>query len=442
MIKRFAFVLAVTSCLLFAVSCQKGIMWASIGELKKGADNNCSPITVNGTYSYNQALTDSNYLVVTANITLPGTFDIHTDTVNGYFFAATGTFKTAGLVQVTLAGMGKPSTSGVTDFPVFYNESICGVAVTTTSDTLPVAVYSFQDNNKNCLADTVEGTYVNGVSVDTSSVVKVGVNVTTPGSYFIKTELVNGYSFSAGGTFINAGLQTVTLQASGIPKNAGTDIFPLTAGDVVCNFSVNVLSTVPVTNDDLFPLNIDNYWVYDDLRNPADSITRTITGTQTINDNPYYIMNEQRRSNAVQYLFRKNNNDYDEYTQIDKYTSSFQYNKIIDTTLNFLKTAAAGISSWESDEIKDTASFGQLIYLKYYFSFIKSNAVVAINGNAFGGVYEVLMQPQIKSELANYGSADPTYFFYYAKGIGLIYMSIINNGTVTGGMQIRRWHVN
>ena len=281
------------------------------------------------------------------------------------------------------------------------------------------------------------------VPLDTSPIVLVGVNVLKPGYFKIYTNTVNGYMFTATGQFSTTGIQTVKLTASGTPVNEGADQFTIQPGSGACTFPVTVLgATVPVTNSDYFPLTADNYWVYDDLWNKGDSVVRRISGTTTENGDMYYVINEQNVISSPQYLFRKSGNDYVEYGRIDRYTNSFQYADEIDTTLIFLQQDLQAGTSWESDEIAAKANFGQLIYLKYLYRCTQTGAVVTINGKAFSDVYKIEMYPEIKSEFAGYGYTGEVYTYYYAKGVGLIYMRLTNRGFTISEWQIRKWQIN
>lgn len=433
------------SCALFAFSCQKGIHWtfASEGELTKDADGNCLPITITGSYLINQQLSDSNRLTVSVNVTTAGTYTIYSDTVNGYSFSAEGTFKNIGSTQVVLAGKGTPTVAGTNYFKIFYNTSICQAAVVVKSTATPTASFTFKDAQGNCMSDTVNGSYVKDIVIDTFANLIVTVNVDTAGTFTIATDKVNGYQFLATGTFINTGIQTVKLTAAGTPVNAGTDVFTLKNKASQCTFPVTVLAAVvPTSNTSYFPLTLNSYWVYDDLTTAGDTIKRTITGTTIENGNTYWVMDEDKKYYPAQYKFRSLAGLYYEYMRFDKYTNSFQFAEEIDTTLYFLNDQLQAGTSWESDEIRANASFNQIIFLKYGYRCIQVNAVVTINGKAFANVYKIQMQPQIKSEFDVYGLTGETYNYYYAKGIGLIYMSEEIRGYKSVEMQIKDWLVN
>lgn len=96
----------------------------------------------------------------------------------------------------------------------------------------------------NCGTAQVNGTYiVNKLLGDTNNVV-LQVNVTTPGAYIINTTTVNGYSFSASGTFTAPGVTNVTLRGNGTPLATGLNTFTATAGSSTCNFNVTVVNGV------------------------------------------------------------------------------------------------------------------------------------------------------------------------------------------------------
>lgn len=101
----------------------------------------------------------------------------------------------------------------------------------TASGTLGVSAGS-------CTPYTPNGTYTQGVTLTSTNTVSVQVTVTTPGTYVISTNTVNGVSFSSTGTFSAAGAQTVILNGTGTPVNSGPQNFAVTFGPSTCNFSI------------------------------------------------------------------------------------------------------------------------------------------------------------------------------------------------------------
>jgi hypothetical protein len=216
--KRFLYFLALSVILING--CQKEFSFEtgstpSEGTLKSDASGDCLPKSVNGTYSVNTPLvTTTNTLSVDVNVTKKGSFTIYTDTVNGYFFRATGIFTTLGVTTITLAGTGTPFTAGTNNFVVHYLTSTCDIAITVT----PAGG--------------------GGPAVFTHNV-SIRVNVATVGTYTISTTF-QGMTFSKTGTFSTAGVQAIVLAGSGTPTTAGNNVVPITAGASTCNFTVNV----------------------------------------------------------------------------------------------------------------------------------------------------------------------------------------------------------
>ncbi|QEC66814.1 hypothetical protein FRZ67_05665 [Panacibacter ginsenosidivorans] len=537
-------------CLLLA--CQKGIHWdiASTGNLLKDESGNCLPVSVSGVYVADSGINSNNFITVDVNVTGIGTYNIYTDSIDGFVFKASGEFKNSGVNHVKLVCNGKPVAADTNYFTIHYDTSICEAVVIVKTNTVPPAKFSLQgapgeclnnsvigtytkgvtldSNNKinisvdvitqgrytvttdtvngysfttsgvfeskgiqtiaiypkgipqkegidvfnvtsdsvscslqvkvnsddaqftlegspgECMKDSLTGTFVKGIGLDTFSKVEISVDVTLPGKYVVNTDVVNGYSFKGGGVFATTGVQTISLYADGTPVNAGTDVFSVTAGNSLCSFSVIVLPGVTsVTGDDLFPLTDSSYWVYDDLFNKGNLFKRSITGDSSTNGKVYKIMQQTDSYNiSDQSLFRRDGNNYFEYAKEDKYTGSFQYAKSLYTELFFLKQNVAQNEYWESPEFKDEATFNQVIILKYDYKCLKSNGVVTVNGKAFANVWIIEMRPQIRTLTDPWGDTNEIYTYYYAKGVGLIYYKAISNfGYRKAEMQISSWLV-
>lgn len=95
-----------------------------------------------------------------------------------------------------------------------------------------------------CLPKNVAGTYEKGtVLVSANNYIEVQVNVTTPGSYTIGTDTVNGIHFRTTGTFTATGPVTIKLNGSGTPGAEGIFNFIVTYGGSSCSVAVTVLPT-------------------------------------------------------------------------------------------------------------------------------------------------------------------------------------------------------
>lgn len=234
---------------VFVTGCQKELSFEGSGTPAKGSlqfdvTGDCLPKTVNGIYSAGAALVPAtNTITVQVNVTQTGTYVVTTDTVNGYFFRATGTFTALGITTVTLRGNGTPFAAGTDNFVVSYDGTICDIAVTVLPAGAGAAVLTLTGGGAgtpppSCSGATVLGTYTAGVPLGASHTVVINVNVTTAGSYNISTApAVNGMVFSGSGS-LATGPQTITLTGSGTPTSAGTTTIPITVGTTSCSFTV------------------------------------------------------------------------------------------------------------------------------------------------------------------------------------------------------------
>ena len=97
-----------------------------------------------------------------------------------------------------------------------------------------------------CEGITVSGTYTVDELLDASNLITVEVNVTTDqsyttaGTYTISSNSTNGYSFHKEGIFLNVGIQSIGIQASGTPIAAQTDTFIINYNGESCSVDVTV----------------------------------------------------------------------------------------------------------------------------------------------------------------------------------------------------------
>lgn len=96
-----------------------------------------------------------------------------------------------------------------------------------------------------CFDFVLNGTYNRGNALTVDNSVLVMVNVTTIGSYSVKTNTVDGFGFSRSGTFTSTGSQELLLPGTGTPETAGTYAFTPNSGSSSCSFAVNVKNTQP-----------------------------------------------------------------------------------------------------------------------------------------------------------------------------------------------------
>ena len=230
--------------LIVIIGCQKELSFElgntpGHGSLQSDISGDCLPKTVNGTYVAGvQLLPTTNSIVIQVNVTRTGTYIITTDTINGYYFRATGTFTSLGATNITLRGNGTPFANGVDNFVVSFDGTICDIQVTVAAP----GAGTLAGSPSTCAPITVNGGYSPGVALTAGNNVVVQVNVTTAGTFNFTTDTVAGIWFNYSGT-LPLGPQSVTLTSHGsIPAatTPGTKTFTVKLGASQCTFVVNV----------------------------------------------------------------------------------------------------------------------------------------------------------------------------------------------------------
>jgi len=238
----------------FVIACQKersfenGKGTPSDGSLQSGVTGDCLGSVLAGTYKRDTVLNSTNYLDVKVDVITGGSYVIGTDTINGFFFRATGTFSTTGVNTVRLQGNGKPLAAGTNIFTVTYDSTQCTFPVTTLGSG-GTSVFTLAGAPSNCTPGTTQGTYTAGVPTDSTNTATIQVNVTTVGTYSIVTSTVDGITFSASGTFSATGTQTIRLKADGTPTggSSGSFTIPVTARSSSCTITLTVGGGGPAT---------------------------------------------------------------------------------------------------------------------------------------------------------------------------------------------------
>ncbi len=289
---KISFLLSVTS--VFFMACQKessfeqGNSTKSVGSLSVDASGNCLGASPLGTYMKDTAIKASNYVEVSVQVDTVGTYTISSDTLNGYYFKATGTFGATGTQTVRLVGGGKPLAIGTNIFRVTYNGTVCDFTVVVTAPPPPAggsAVFTV-----NCTSAAPAGTYAAGTALTATNSITLNVNVTTGGTWSVNTgPAANGITFSGTGTFATTGAQTITLLGTGTPTAAGTNTYTVTGGAATCTFQVTVTAAAP---PDYFPRTANSNWSYDEtVPSRIDTfLSKVIPQTHTAGGNTYNII--------------------------------------------------------------------------------------------------------------------------------------------------------
>lgn len=227
-------------------SYEKGNAPESSGSLQSGTTGDCLGNVVSGIYKMDTVLNSANYVDIKVDVTTSGSYLISSDTINGIFFAATGTFTTTGVNTVRLLGTGTPAAPGTAIFTVTYDSTQCTFSIPTVSGgTGGTSAFTLAGSPNACTGASVQGIYTAGIVTNAANTATIQVDVTTAGTYAISTPAVNGITFSASGTFSATGAQSINLTASGTPAATGSFNVPISVGSSNCSFQVTVVGASP-----------------------------------------------------------------------------------------------------------------------------------------------------------------------------------------------------
>jgi hypothetical protein len=77
-----------------------------------GAPGNCTGPIINGTYAAGTALNGSNTIILNVNVSVPGSYNVSTNSSNGVVFSASGVFAGMGANTITLTSTNTPGAGG------------------------------------------------------------------------------------------------------------------------------------------------------------------------------------------------------------------------------------------------------------------------------------------------------------------------------------------
>ena len=410
--------------------------------LEKDAVGNCKPVIVGGTYTRSKNLTDTNYIIAEVNVISAGSYTITTDTINGYYFNAKGTFTNTGSTTVKLISHGKPINAGNDQFTVRLNATACSLSIPVVEGS--AASFGFIGAPSRCTGAIVTGEYFKGVPLTNANTATVQVFVTTIGSFSFSSNFVNGCQFSASGYLSDYGNQTITLNGVGTPVDVGVNVFTLNSGFSACTIvdTVNAPPPAPVGSGNHLPLVHDNSWVYDDLAFSGDSVRRYLRDSTVFGGYVYRVCHEFNHAGGTDKIFRRSGNDYFDGGSVDRYTLVVKFSPQVLDDILFLSEGLTNNGTWYSSTYTGNTVSGQAMSLRYAFLCTNNNAIVSINGNAFSQVYEIQMKPQFAPVGGTFSDTGELYDLYYANNIGLIYLKKTQNGTPQLEWKLRSWVVN
>lgn len=219
----------------------------SAGSLKNDVNGDCLGSYINGTFTAGKLLGDTNSIEVQVDVTTVGSYAVSTNIVNGYYFSGEGQFSATGINMVKLTAKGTPGAAGSDHFTVSYNNTACEIVIEVLHPASTSAQFTLGGSGSNCTGATVQGSYTAGVALTNSNTAAISVHVTTPGSYTITTNTVDGVTFSSTGAFTSTGDQQVTLTGHGTPVMGGNVSLTVDAGGGTCNFAFEVLPSAAGT---------------------------------------------------------------------------------------------------------------------------------------------------------------------------------------------------
>lgn len=244
--------------------------WQSLcGKLGKADFTipDCSKIKVHGVYQNDVALTSANYLVIPVNVDKVGSYSITVvpDPENGYYFNASGEFLTTGPIEIMVPGAGTPvnytppSSDGdeisITLNGIEFNCSNKPKIKIEDSTVRPNYAIS-------CNSVTVYGVYKKGISVTTTNKITMRLNVydgSQGATYNIKTEVIDGLSFSGSGVLGAAGTQEITLYAEGTPLSTSSKLFTITTNSEATTATCNALVTPVISKKKIMAAGSSTY---------------------------------------------------------------------------------------------------------------------------------------------------------------------------------------
>lgn len=274
-------------CVVFVMGCQKELSFEGSNEPAQGSlqadiSGDCLPKSVNGVYEATKPLiADSNTITISVNVAVIGTYIITTDTVNGYFFRATGIFTTPGINTVTLRGNGTPFASGTNNFVVTFDSTVCDVQVTVLlAGAGGPAEFTLVNGGTpaNCASAVVNGTYIKDAAVTAINSVDITVDVTKIGTYAI-TATGGGLTFSKTAAFLTTGQQTVNIPAIGTATTVGANTITFDAPFASCSFDVNVIAGAGFSFDCTTAVVNGTYQTGDALNPTTNTVDITVNVT-------------------------------------------------------------------------------------------------------------------------------------------------------------------
>ncbi len=304
-----------------------------------------------------------------------------------------------------------------------------------------------------CLNKFVSGTYIVNRSLNDTNYLEVEVDVAAAGSYSISTTEVNGISFKSTGKFSNTGINVVKLAGTGKPLTEGIYVYSVSFDSSNCQVEVEVLPSgstggPPGNTANHFPLTLNSKWTYDDPFAARDTVKRVNVSTTLLAGKTYQKFEETEQDGTkTPYYYRKDVNDYYEYTYVGNY-SIIDFKENIQGDILFLKENLATGQTWNSTEWTGTDDLtNQQKKLRYVFTCTDANLSASVTSLAgtknFTNVYKITFKSQTSpASSSTWTDEGITWEALYSNNIGLVSLKGIVAGAPVYILPIRFWQVN
>ena len=107
------------------------------------------------------------------------------------------------------------------------------------------AVGTLKSTAGNCLPGFIFGSFIKDSALKATDFIELYADITTPGTYVIKSDTLSGFYFIGTGSATSTGLKIIKLSGYGTPRSSGPTTFTMTFGTSVCKIDVYVNSGAP-----------------------------------------------------------------------------------------------------------------------------------------------------------------------------------------------------
>jgi hypothetical protein len=296
------------------------------------------------------------------------------------------------------------------------------------------AKFSFKGAPAECTDAGITGNYKTGTALSSSNTVTVKVIVDSLGTYSITTNISNGISFTAAGSFTTIGEQTITLTGSGTPSAAG--VYNFIPGTNGCTFNITVTGdTVPLPVDECksctyIPVCVGSKYTYE-INNGGVETTLVEELLSPETDTTVNGIVYRKIEASYNYSNGTSARNFAYYNCSNNTTTVFAYqvaNIGGTATINFIKSTILKanepvLTTW-TDVITNQAG----VPVTMTFTLKEKNVSRNVLGKSFDSVMHVsyIQKVDFLGNEIEAGTGD----YYYAKNVGLIENSSVTLGKI------------